>query len=215
MSKQDQQVAFKLDELAIQLESQLPQMQCGQCGYAGCKPYAQSLVGKQAKPNLCKPGGVATAKKLADLLEIELDDNELNELVPQPIQVAKIDASRCVGCYKCIEACPVDAIIGAHGLLHTVHEANCTGCKLCIDPCPVDCIDLVPTESLAGDAQLVQQEDQFTDEAIEAKQRLHKRFVAKQNRPSLRNPYDYGKNETSPKQLAKQAMNRAKRNLNK
>ena len=121
------------------VNERLPQTQCAQCGYPGCKPYAAAIVEEHAPINLCPPGGEATVSRLADLLGRE--PVPLAEASTQPA-VAVIDEARCIGCAHCLAACPVDAIVGAHQLMHTVIEAECTGCELCIAPCPVDCIDL-------------------------------------------------------------------------
>jgi len=117
----------------------LPQTQCAQCGYPGCRPYARALVEDDAPINLCPPGGDATVERLAALLGRDAVPVEapLTER-----QVAIIDEARCIGCLHCRNACPVDAIVGASGRMHTVIAAECTGCELCVAPCPVDCIDL-------------------------------------------------------------------------
>ena len=123
----------------------LPQTQCGRCTFSGCKPYATAVVDGQADINHCPPGGNATARVLADLLgkPYKSVDPRFGATPPQPI-VAWIDESTCIGCTKCIQACPVDAIVGASKFMHTVIAAQCTGCELCIPPCPVDCIELRP-----------------------------------------------------------------------
>jgi len=118
----------------------LPQTQCAQCGYPGCRPYAAAIVEEGVPINLCPPGGDLTVTRLADLL-----GKEALPLVEQPAAlraVAVVDESLCIGCTHCRTACPVDAIIGAHQLMHTIIEAECTGCELCIAPCPVDCISM-------------------------------------------------------------------------
>lgn len=126
--------------LADEVNALLPQTQCAQCGYPGCRPYAEAIANDGAPINLCPPGGDTTIRKLADLLGrdvVALD-------APQPAGqvVAVIDESLCIGCTHCRNACPVDAIVGAHQLMHTVIERECTGCELCLAPCPVDCISL-------------------------------------------------------------------------
>lgn len=118
----------------------LPQTQCAQCGYAGCRPYAQALVDGDADINLCPPGGEETVRRLATLLGREA--LPLVELSRPGRTVANIDETLCIGCTHCIGACPVDAIVGAQQLMHTVIESECTGCELCVAPCPVDCISM-------------------------------------------------------------------------
>jgi electron transport complex protein RnfB len=135
--------AVRGDPVAARIDALLPQTQCGQCGYPGCRPYAQAIAAGQAGINLCPPGGAATIRALADLLgrePVPLDAGRGTEKAPL---LARIDEPRCIGCTLCIQACPVDAIVGAPKLMHTVIAALCTGCELCLPPCPVDCIDLV------------------------------------------------------------------------
>lgn len=123
----------------------LPQTQCGQCSYDGCKPYASAIVAGSADINQCPPGGDRGVLKLARLLDREPKPlNPENGVAKMAKTVAVIDEAICIGCTKCILACPVDAILGAAQQMHTVLAAECTGCELCIAPCPVDCIDMVP-----------------------------------------------------------------------
>lgn len=130
-----------------QVDAILPQTQCGLCGHGGCMPYAEAMVYENAEINLCPPGGVATLKKLGELLEKDASPfiAEMQEKAKPPM-IALIREAECIGCSKCIKACPVDAIIGAAKLMHTVITDECTGCELCVPACPVDCIDLIQTE---------------------------------------------------------------------
>lgn len=137
-------VKFKVegDPIVDQINDILPQTQCGQCGYPGCKPYAEAIANGD-EINKCPPGGEAGVKALADLLGrevIPLDEERGEE---KPPRVAYIREDECIGCTKCIQACPVDAILGAPKLMHTVIIDECTGCDLCVEPCPVDCIDMI------------------------------------------------------------------------
>lgn len=125
------------------VEKLLPQTQCGLCGYGGCRPYAEAIVKYHETLDRCPPGGVATLQKLGEVLQ-----QDVAALLPamqekqKPFAVAKIREAECIGCTKCIQACPVDAIIGSGKVMHTVLRSECTGCELCITPCPVDCIEM-------------------------------------------------------------------------
>ncbi len=129
------------DPMVEKIDAVLPQTQCGQCGFPGCKPYATAIAKGEADINLCPPGGEEGVKKLAELLGVEV--KPLNA-EPKPKAVAYIDENTCIGCTLCIQACPVDAILGAAKQMHTIIASECTGCELCIPPCPVDCISMVP-----------------------------------------------------------------------
>ena len=133
------------ERLIEAVNAALPQTQCGRCTFTGCKPYATALVDGVADIDHCPPGGNATARLLAELLNRPYKpvDPKFGITPPQPL-VAWIDEEACIGCTKCIQACPVDAIVGASKFMHTVIAAQCTGCELCIPPCPVDCIYLRP-----------------------------------------------------------------------
>jgi electron transport complex protein RnfB len=128
------------EDLVERVNELLPQTQCAQCGYPGCRPYAAAIVDDGAAINLCPPGGDETVRRLAALLDREALS------VAQPVSpasangVAVIDESLCIGCAWCRDACPVDAITGAHHFMHTVIASECTGCELCVARCPVDCI---------------------------------------------------------------------------
>ncbi|NTV12078.1 MAG: electron transport complex subunit RsxB [Zoogloea sp.] len=139
-------IRFKVegDPLVEQIDAILPQTQCGQCGFPGCRPYATAIAGGEADINLCPPGGEEGARKLASLLGREFKPLSEERAVEKPKSVALIDENTCIGCTLCIQACPVDAIVGAAKQLHTVVSAQCTGCELCLAPCPVDCISMQP-----------------------------------------------------------------------
>ena len=136
-------LASQRDPVVDRIEEVLPQTQCGQCGYPGCRPYAEAVASGEASIELCTPGGNATVRALADLLQVEA---EPGQEAPKGPQVAFIDESQCVGCTRCLPACPVDAIVGAQRQVHTVIADECTGCELCVQACPVDCITMVPAE---------------------------------------------------------------------
>ncbi|MDO8271769.1 MAG: electron transport complex subunit RsxB [Gammaproteobacteria bacterium] len=121
----------------------LPQTQCGQCGHQGCRPYAEAVAAGEAL-NRCPPGGAVTIRDLAALLGREVLPLDPEHGVESERRIASIREAECIGCTKCIQACPVDAILGAPKLMHTVIVSECTGCDLCVEPCPVDCIDMLP-----------------------------------------------------------------------
>jgi electron transport complex protein RnfB len=146
-------IKFKVegDPIVDQIDSLLPQTQCGQCGYPGCRPYAEAIANGDTI-NKCPPGGQTTINAIADLLDVEaptLDEEHGEESDVK--KVAYIREDECIGCTKCIQACPVDAILGAAKQMHTVIVSECTGCDLCVEPCPVDCIDMVPVEKGLAD----------------------------------------------------------------
>ena len=130
--------------LADQIEDLLPQTQCTKCGYAGCRPYAEAIAGGEADINQCPPGGAEGVARLAGLLGRKvIPINPVNGH-ERPRPVAFIDEALCIGCTLCIQACPVDAILGAPKQMHTILPSLCTGCDLCVAPCPVDCIVMTP-----------------------------------------------------------------------
>lgn len=136
---------------AKDIDALLPQTQCGECGYPGCMPYAQALAAGAAPIDRCPPGGVTTVRALGQLLQVDpepyLEAAQHNTRMPA---LAVVREEECIGCTKCIQACPVDAIIGSAKLMHTILEHECTGCGLCVEPCPVDCIDMVTLPRLTG-----------------------------------------------------------------
>jgi len=142
-------VRFKVesDPIVDKIDAILPQTQCGQCGFAGCRPYAEAIARGESDINLCPPGGEAAVLALADLLG---RDPKPVEGGPQEKMVAFIDEQTCIGCTLCLQACPVDAILGAAKQMHTIIADECTGCELCLEPCPVDCIDMIPVKVELG-----------------------------------------------------------------
>jgi electron transport complex protein RnfB len=130
--------------LADQIEDLLPQTQCTKCGYAACRPYAQAIAEGKAEINQCPPGGIEGIRRLAALLGRPVIPINPANGVERPRPVAFIDEALCIGCTLCIQACPVDAIMGAAKQMHTILPSLCTGCDLCVAPCPVDCISMAP-----------------------------------------------------------------------
>lgn len=181
---------------ATDINSLLPQTQCGECGYAGCLPYAQALATGKASINLCAPGGNNTIKTIANLLHIDptpyLPAALANIRLPTK---AIIREEECIGCTKCIAACPVDAVIGSGKLLHTIIASECTGCGLCIEPCPIDCIDLLPVEELNFNKQLASERFYAKIARQESKQRnqqkLEQHHTVMDNRNDIKAKQEY------------------------
>jgi Na+-translocating ferredoxin:NAD+ oxidoreductase subunit B len=141
-------IRFKVegDPLVEKIDAILPQTQCGQCGFPGCKPYATAIAKGEADINQCPPGGEDNIRKLSELLGVEFKPLNAEHGQPKPKSVALIDENVCIGCTLCLQACPVDAILGAAKQMHTIVASECTGCELCLSPCPVNCIAMVPIE---------------------------------------------------------------------
>lgn len=138
-------VSPEIPTLIDQINALLPQTQCGQCSFQGCLPYAEAIASGAADINQCPPGGDQGISDLADLLGVPSKPLNTEFGQHKPASVAFIIEDDCIGCVKCIAACPVDAILGAAKFMHTVIASECTGCELCVAPCPVDCIIMQPT----------------------------------------------------------------------
>ena len=175
-------------QLIALIDAALPQWQCAQCGTPGCLPYAEAIVKGEAI-NLCVPGGDPMVKTRAALTNRPIEPVALGGYPlledgrPQAVR-AVIRADECIGCTKCIDACPVDAILGSGKMMHTVLTDLCTGCELCLPPCPVDCIDIIPVDLSAyqGSALTELRDQQFKQEQIN----LRQRFTAKQLRETAK-----------------------------
>lgn len=157
------------EELIEKINDLLPQTQCEECGFKGCLPYAQAIAEKKETIDKCAPGGVETLHKLADLLDVDATPYE--QYVQEhyrPPSVAFIEEESCIGCVKCIKACPVDAIVGASKEIHTVITDMCTGCELCVALCPTDCIVMLPIEKIFS-------EEEKQTRALSAKEHYEKR----------------------------------------
>jgi electron transport complex protein RnfB len=132
------------------IDKELPQTQCGQCNYPGCKPYAEAVASGEAEVNQCIPGGTDVMIKIAEITHRDqLPMDATNDDKPKGKIIALIDEEACIGCLHCIKACPVDAIVGSIKQMHTVISKECTGCDLCAPACPVDCIDMIPVKETA------------------------------------------------------------------
>lgn len=181
-----------VNELLVkQIDALLPQTQCGECSYPGCLPYAQALAQGSVAINKCPPGGEAVVKALGELLQQDATPY-IEEAIAQtrPPALATIRESECIGCTKCIKACPVDAIMGSTKLMHVVITHECTGCGLCVAPCPVDCIEMVELDAQAYDKDLARKRfqakgiRQLRDEHAQQQAYREKRNIALQAKNS-------------------------------
>ncbi len=179
---------FKMPTV-VEIDALLPQTQCGECGYPGCRPYAEALAAGLAPLDRCPPGGVATLNALGRLLNVDVNDSVKSvEQATRPPALAVIRESECIGCTKCIQACPVDAIIGSAKHMHTVLPDECTGCGLCVEPCPVDCIDMLAVTIPAEQAYTYEPNlarSRFQAKQIRGLQQEHVRQQQYQNKRRL------------------------------
>ncbi|SEA48124.1 electron transport complex subunit RsxB [Nitrosospira multiformis] len=173
---------MKAISLAEEIDAILPQTQCRQCGFSGCRPYAEAIAEGRAQINQCPPGGEDGIHQLARLLGVEPLPLNTAHGVFKTKEVALIDEQACIGCTVCIQVCPVDAIVGAARQMHTVISGECTGCSLCLEPCPVDCIQMVlPKEHSSCaeiGAQIAWTEPDHQDFAVEKVERVEKKKAA-------------------------------------
>ena len=174
-----QEPGSSADALAEAIDRALPQTQCTRCGYPACRPYAQAIATGEADFNQCPPGGQAGIIKLAAILGRKPQPLNPANGVEGPLKLACIEEAACIGCTLCIQACPVDAIVGASKQMHTVIAALCTGCDLCVAPCPVDCIAMVPAPPALA--------DWTTNKANHARQRFEARNARLAREEGLRN----------------------------
>jgi len=165
--------------LADRIDALLPQTQCTQCDYAGCRPYAEAIAGGTAQIIRCPPGGTEGIRELAALLDRRPLPLDPACGVERPLKVAVIDEALCIGCTLCIQACPVDCIVGAPRKMHTVIASQCTGCDLCVAPCPTDCVVMVE----------VQPARNWTRADADAARRRHAERAARQERLRLRDEH--------------------------
>jgi electron transport complex protein RnfB len=183
-------------DLARRIDAILPQTQCEQCGYHGCRPYAEAIARGEAAINQCPPGGATGIAKLAALLQRPVLPLNPAHGVEKPRTLARIVEADCIGCTKCIQACPVDAIVGAAKLMHTVIADDCTGCELCVPACPVDCIELLPmppaqldaAHAEAARAHFQRREARLARERAEQAAALAARKAAVDTAPAHANP---------------------------
>lgn len=180
--------------LADRIDALLPQTQCGQCGYAGCRPYAEALARDETDLNRCPPGGQRTIAELAALLNRPVKPLDPACGREKPRTVARIVEDDCIGCTRCIQACPVDAIVGAARLMHTVLAAECTGCELCLPPCPTDCIVMLPVEQVpaSGPPDWTRERADHARRRYQARQQRLARRKAERERARRRKPADTG-----------------------
>ncbi|MDT8363675.1 MAG: RnfABCDGE type electron transport complex subunit B [Nitrosomonas sp.] len=211
--------------LSEQVDAILPQIHCGQCSYDGCQPYATAIVEGKADINQCPPGEDVVIEQLAKLLGLSPKPLDTTYGHPLPRAIAVIDETQCIGCTFCLRACPVDAIVGAAKLMHTVISQECTGCERCLAPCPMDCIHMQPmpeiittkTLTLAqttARAQLARQRYQFRKLRLARKQQAKSPSrKADSHQPTSANDIDQKPNADTKQAAIQAAMARARASL--
>lgn len=204
-------------KLIAQIDAILPQTQCSQCGFSGCLPYATAIAEGHADINQCPPGDEAGIRKLAALLGFAFKPLNTAHGVPKPKSIAIINEEHCIGCTFCIQACPVDAIVGAAKQMHTIIAEECTGCERCVAPCPVDCISMMLAPHPESEAQEMKQKatdrararHQFRLQRLERdKQRQAEKFAEKSQVANNLTPHS-GRNASLKKAVIQAAMARA------
>ena len=163
--------------IAQRIDALLPQTQCTRCGFDGCRPYANAIAAGEADIDRCPPGGEEGVARLARELGRAAKPLSADVGSAMPPQIARIDEAACIGCTKCIQACPVDAIVGAAQRMHTVIASWCTGCELCIPPCPVDCIAFSETPAFPP-ADASRERHRFRAFRLEREEREHAERLA-------------------------------------
>ncbi len=191
---------------AERIDALLPQTQCRLCGYPGCRPYAEAIAAGRAGINQCPPGGDDGARELAALLGVAWQPIDPRFGAIKPPAKSIIDETLCIGCTLCIEACPVDAIVGATRFMHTVIARDCTGCELCIPPCPVDCITLVETG-----AQLTRAEQRTA--AAQARVRFERRTTRRKRDEHARRAAGSAADTNVNQHIVGRAIERARQRL--
>ncbi|STY27971.1 electron transport complex protein [Legionella wadsworthii] len=192
-----------------EIDALLPQTQCGECDFPGCLPYAEALAQGTAAINKCPPGGVTTVKALGTLLEIDPDPYlQKAESKTRAPSVAVIQEAECIGCTKCIKACPVDAIIGSGKLMHAVIDHECTGCGLCVGPCPVDCIEMVTIPQINYDKELARK--RFNDKQTRILREEHEKQNAYREKRQLALKVDKNQEIRAKQDYIQQALARVK-----
>ena len=203
------------DALIERIDEVLPQTQCQQCGYAGCKPYATAISQGSADINQCPPGGEEGIRALATLLKRPYLPLNVAHGITKPKAIAIIDEQRCIGCTLCIKVCPVDAILGASKHMHTVISQECTGCELCLAPCPVDCIVMEPlkidylhADSEKAAASLARIRYQNRQARLDREIQTRAQAFTKHNQP-LALAIDHAASESTPAHVQSDAIKKA------